>query len=129
MRGEADLDQLMASMSPELRPGTFVFATVAEVGDLPALMTFQEADGITVILERDVAEAHGLEGAFACRMITLNVHSALDAVGFLARITTALAAKGMGVNPVSAFNHDHLFVPENRAEEAMATLHGLVRGP
>lgn len=28
----------------------------------------------------------------------------------------------MGVNPVSAFYHDHLFVPAERAEEAMALL-------
>jgi hypothetical protein len=55
-------------------------------------------------------------------MITLNVHSSLDAVGFLAAITTRLAAAGMGVNPISAFFHDHLFVPAERADEAMAIL-------
>ena len=32
------------------------------------------------------------------------------------------AAAGIGVNPVSAFHHDHLFVPEARAEEAMTIL-------
>jgi hypothetical protein len=40
-------------------------------------------------------------------------------------ITTRLAAAGMGVNPVSAYFHDHLFVPAGRAEEAMAVLHAL----
>ncbi|RWD18536.1 ACT domain-containing protein, partial [Mesorhizobium sp.] len=45
-----------------------------------------------------------------------------EAVGFLAAITTRLAGAGMGVNPVSAFYHDHLFVPADRAEEAMAML-------
>jgi len=28
----------------------------------------------------------------------------------------------MGVNPVSAFHHDHLFVPADRAEEALLIL-------
>jgi uncharacterized protein len=42
-------------------------------------------------------------GIFACRMITLNVHSSLEAVGFLAAITRQLAQAGMGVNPASAF--------------------------
>jgi len=55
-------------------------------------------------------------------MITLNIHSSLEAVGFLAAITTRLASAGMGVNPVSAFYHDHLFVPADRADEAMALL-------
>ncbi|WP_353843164.1 ACT domain-containing protein, partial [Mesorhizobium sp.] len=40
-------------------------------------------------------------------------------------ITARLAAAGMGVNPVSAFYHDHLFVPADRAEEAMELLEKL----
>lgn len=55
-------------------------------------------------------------------MITLNVHSSLDAVGFMAVIATGLAAEGMGVNPVAGFHHDHTFVPEGRAEDAMRVL-------
>ena len=53
-------------------------------------------------------------------MITLNIHSSLEAVGFLAAITARLAAAGMGVNPVAGYFHDHLFVPAERAEDAMA---------
>jgi hypothetical protein len=55
-------------------------------------------------------------------MITLNVFSALDAVGFLAAVTARLANAGISVNPVSGFHHDHLFVPADRAEEAMRLL-------
>jgi len=46
----------------------------------------------------------------------------LEAVGFLAAITARLAEAGISVNPVSAFYHDHLFVPHNRADEALARL-------
>ena len=69
----------------------------------------------------------GLDATFRCRRITLEIHSALEAVGFLAAITTRLAASGMGVNPVSAFYHDHLFVPVDRAEEAVALLEEMAR--
>ena len=58
-------------------------------------------------------------------MITLTVHSALDAVGFLAAITARLAEAGISVNAVSAFHHDHLFVPVDRADEAMALLQNM----
>lgn len=58
-------------------------------------------------------------------MITLNVHSSLEAVGFMAVIATKLAEKGMGVNPVSGYYHDHLFVPVGREEEALRTLQKL----
>jgi hypothetical protein len=61
-------------------------------------------------------------GVFPCRMVTLTVHSALAAVGFLAATTTHLAAAGISVNAVSAFFHDYLFVPAERAEEAVEIL-------
>ncbi|CAN5132267.1 hypothetical protein BH10PSE3_BH10PSE3_21440 [soil metagenome] len=77
---------------------------------------------MTLIVTQGEAEAAGLEAVFPCRMITLNIHSSLQAVGFLAALLPALAAEGMGVNPVSGFFHDHLFVPAERAEDALRVL-------
>jgi hypothetical protein len=129
MTGEADLDRLLASMDPELRPGVFVFATLgpgaAPPEGIAPVMTFCEEEGTTLVLDRAAAEAAGIAGAFPARMVTLRIHSSLEAVGFLARITARLAGAGISVNPVSAFFHDHLFVPEDRAEETVALLRGL----
>lgn len=126
MTGETDLRTLLCSMQPALQPEVLVFATVPLSQDRPEgldpVMTFREGEGRTFILTEDAARKAGLAGTFRCRMITLNVHSSLEAVGFLAAITTRLAAAGMGVNPVSGFYHDHLFVPAERAAEAMAIL-------
>jgi len=125
MSGEHDLATLLRSLNATLQPGTYVFATRPGHGvppDLIPRMVFQEVEGTTFIVLQDEADALGWSYEFPCRMITLNIHSALDAVGFLARITTALAKGGMGVNPVSGFFHDHLFVPEDRVEDAMAIL-------
>jgi hypothetical protein len=55
-------------------------------------------------------EALELEAIFPCRKVTLGVHSSLDAVGFMAAVTTRLAKIDIGVNPVSGFYHDHLYV-------------------
>jgi hypothetical protein len=90
-------------------------------------MIFQEAEGTTLILLRQEAEKLGIAFEFPCKMITLEIHSSLEAVGFLARITAALAAKGMGVNPVSGFFHDHLFVPVDRVDDALAVLAELAK--
>ncbi len=131
MAGEHDIATLIGSMQPSLAPNTYVFATVPDNFDSATLnprMTFQEAEGLTLILEQSVAEQKGIDYEFPCRMITLNVHSALDAVGFLATITSRLASLGMGVNPVSGFYHDHLFIPADRAEDAMAALIALSKG-
>ena len=122
---EFDLDTLIASMSPVLAPDTYVFATTRTPPDIPAVMRFEESEGVTLIVTKDAAEAAGLAAEFPCWMITLNVHSALEAVGFIARIATVLAAEGMGVNPVAGYYHDHLFVPADRAEDAMRALKAL----
>ena len=125
MSGEQNLQTLLRGMSANLIEGTYVFVTVPEgavPADITPRMMFREAEGITLILLKSEAEALGLPYEFPSRMITLNVHSALDAVGFMAVIATKLAAAGMGVNPVAGFFHDHLFIPEDSATDAMAIL-------
>jgi hypothetical protein len=57
--------------------------------------------------------------------ITLAVHSGLAAIGLTARVATALAARGISANMIAAFHHDHVFVPWDRRDEAMAALREL----
>ncbi|WP_027553077.1 ACT domain-containing protein [Bradyrhizobium sp. Cp5.3] len=129
MTGERDLDALLRDMKPQMQRGTFVFCTIRPNERIPAaitpLLTFREQEGTTLVIQREEAEAAGLRYAFASRLITLTVHSALEAVGFLAAITARLAEAGISVNAVSAFHHDHLFVPAHRADEALAVLRAM----
>ncbi|EPX55917.1 hypothetical protein D187_008172 [Cystobacter fuscus DSM 2262] len=132
MSGETNLGVLLKSMKPVLREGEFVFITtrrsLLEVAPLEPLGLFHEEEGLTLILPREKAEAAGLPYTAVFRMLTLSVHSSLEAVGFLAAITNRLAARGISVNPVSAYFHDHLFVPSARAEESLALLVEFARG-
>lgn len=125
MSGELDIAALFDGLKATLADGVYVFVTLKD-RDVPAglapRMLFQEAEGTTLIVLREVALAHGLKHEFACRMITLDVHSSLEAVGFIARIATELAKEGMGVNPVAGFYHDHLFVPLGREQDALDVL-------
>jgi hypothetical protein len=50
------------------------------------------------------------------------VHSSLSAIGFLSVLTSRLAQAHISVNAVSAFYHDHLFVPWESRETAMKVL-------
>lgn len=121
-----DLAVLLANMQPILRDGEFCFCSIPNGKAIPTgltpLLRFTEDEGITLIVPLDQAQANGIECQFHARMITLTVNSALDAVGFLAAITARLAAAGISVNAVSAYHHDHIFVPVNRAQEAMQLL-------
>jgi hypothetical protein len=131
MTGETNLATLIHSMRPRLCPGSFAFATIppgsAIPGGIAPIMMFQEAEGLTLIAPAEQVAATGLRGSFPSRMITLEIQSSLDAVGFLAAITSRLAEAGIAVNPVSAFHHDHLFVPEARAEAALGILRAMAK--
>jgi len=128
--GGKNLGNLIASMAPILNDAEYIFATIpsgSTVPEVPCVMQFCEAEGRTLIITTKSAKAYGLATSFPCRMITLSVQSSLEAIGFLAAITAHLAAAKISVNAVSAFYHDHLFVPSDRASEAMTILENLAR--
>ncbi len=129
MSGETDLERLLATMRPAADATPWVFCVVP--GGLPpdpalgAVATVREDEGWTAVVPRDRADAAGLAYDGTFRRITLTVHSSLAAVGFLAAVARALADAGVACNPVSGAYHDHLFVPAERADEALAVLRAL----
>ena len=130
MSGEINLNALLKTLKAKLVEGTYVFVTInaADVPeDIYPRMRFNEAEGLTLIVLKSEAEVHNLAYEFPSRMITLDVHSSLEAVGFMAVIATELAKENMGVNPVSGFYHDHIFVPEGREEDALKVLERIAR--
>jgi hypothetical protein len=129
MRPETNLEKLIKTMQPVLQDGLFVFhASKKNFKELLAfepVQLFMETEGTAAILKKEIADENGLEYAFISRMITLNVYSSLEAVGFLAAITKELAHEGISVNAVSAYYHDHLFVPAEKAEQALKILESM----
>jgi hypothetical protein len=128
MRGETDLNNLLRNCKPELNAGEYVFCSV-DAGNLPASVdpigSFRELEGTTLILPRDQADALGLPYSFVSAWITLSVHSALEAVGLTAAVSQVLAESGISCNVVAACFHDHLFVPVQEAQRALAVLQNL----
>lgn len=126
MLGETNLDILLRLMRPMLREGEYVFCSISHqdqrYSNLDPVCLFKEDEGLTLILDRQQADAAALPYTAIFCMITLSIHSSLEAVGFLAAITGKLAEHGISVNPISAYYHDHLFVPASRAQEAMELL-------
>lgn len=127
-----DLNSLLKGLSPSMGAEVFVFAkvrteamTTAMRADLEPVLEYREAEGITVITTQDRAKAAGLRSIFPCHRITLHVDSELHAVGLMAAVTGVLASEGIAVNPVSGFHHDHLYVPLDRAGDALEILEAL----
>lgn len=62
------------------------------------------------------------------KMLTLNVHSSLEAFGFMAVISKALADAEISCNCVAAYFHDHVFVQAGKAEQARTVIEDIARG-
>ena len=125
MSGEKNLENLLRHMEPKVEPGRYVFCSVDEqlLDEIESpLLVFREREGPTVIVTKETAESLGLEFTSEWGLITLSVHSSLDAVGFLAAVTHHLAKSKISVNAVSAFYHDHLFIPYDKLEKAYSLL-------
>jgi len=126
MKAIKDLKILLKSMKPRVVKGKFVFCTVSDnllkKLNIKPVLIFKEDEGLTLIIEKETADKNYLayEGIWA--MITLSVNSSLSAVGFLAEITKKLAENKISVNAVSAYYHDHLFVPYEKAKKALCLL-------
>ena len=114
-------------MRPVRRPGAFVFVTVPAAEPVPpeALASVVEEEGRTLVLERDEADRRGHAYGFVAAWITLEVHSALDAVGLTAAVSAALTDAQISCNVLAGHHHDHLLVPEDRADDALGALRAL----
>ena len=122
--GITDLRALLAALDPEIDPVPKRFLHVshekARERMLDALMMFREAEGTTLIVDVD-ADSVSSERMLWAR-ITLRVQSSLTAVGLMAAVSASLAKRGIPCNPVSAFLHDHIFVPWDRRDDALDAL-------
>jgi uncharacterized protein len=128
MSGERDLETLLRSADPEVRPGSFVFVVVHDEALLDQLdpeATIRESEGLTAVVRRERADALGVPYDYLAAWITLRVHSALDAVGLTAAVSSALARAGISCNVIAGYHHDHLLVPADRAADALEVLSGL----
>ena len=126
MAGIVEIEELLKSMSPEIKSGEYVFCTVdgnySDYTHLNPLGGFVEAEGLTLIVTVESAEKAQLAYESKFKQITLTVHSSLDAVGLTAAVATKLASYGISANVLAAYYHDHIFVPSEKADEALLAL-------
>lgn len=123
MSGLDDLELLISGISPRLHEGRYVWVTVPSLpmGVTP-VATIMEDEGLSIVIDEATATNLRLAAEFPSAWITLQVHSALDAVGLTAAFSTALSDAGISCNVVAGTRHDHLFVPYDQRHQAMQVL-------
>ncbi len=127
MNGETDLGRMLASLSPVLTDGEFVFCSFADAhygdhADLEPIAAIDEPEGLTLVVPKPVADAQALDYATVFRMISLGVHSSLEAAGLTAAFSNRLAEHGISANVIAGYYHDHIFVPRDQAKQAVDAL-------
>ena len=125
MAGETNLNELLKTMRPTLNDGDYVFCAIpaAQAIDPSQIIgSFKEKEGLTVILDKNIADNLNLDYSYIAAWITLTVHSSLEAVGLTAAFSNALAKAGISCNVVAAYYHDHIFVAKQDAEKAIEVL-------
>jgi hypothetical protein len=130
MNGTRDLAALLSTLEPELSGTEMVFCSFANLGidEAPHLRPvglFLEAEGLTLIIPKVMAEQHGIPFEATFKAITLNVHSSLEAIGLTAAVASRLTLHGISANVIAAYYHDHIFVPTADAERAVQVLRAL----
>lgn len=87
---------------------------LADYVELNPISTFREKEGLTLVLTEDAATQAQLnfEGVFS--LITLSVHSSLEAVGLTAAFATKLGSYGISANVIAGYYHDHIFVQKTK---------------
>jgi hypothetical protein len=120
--GLLDLSELLRGLKPEVRPGNFVMVSTNSETGMQALASVDEEEGTSLVLEQHKADAFRMEYSSVFAWITLTVHSSLESVGLTAAVANTLASAGIPCNVLAGFHHDHLLVPSNRVDDAMAAL-------
>jgi hypothetical protein len=109
---------------------TAAAGVVAELGE-PFAALIVDKDEVTLLLPDEAWNdfASRLPGNTAAdtiyRLITCDVALDLSLVGFMARVSGALADAGVSILPYSAYTRDHIFVPAEKLTVAMAAIEKL----
>lgn len=121
MSSVRDLKDLLANLTVHRHDGVWEFLSGTQPNVEGAIMQFREREGWTHIVPASRQAAADKRFVW----LELAVHSDLNAVGFLAAVSQALAGAGVPCNAIAAFHHDHIFVPESKAETAIEALEAL----
>lgn len=128
MKGETNLTKLIQNMNPILNDGDYVFCTILDLSNIQidlVIGTFREIEGWTIILSKMEADKLNLSYDYIAAWITLEIHSALDAVGLTAAFAGALGKNGISANVVAGYYHDHIFVAKKDKWKALEVLENM----
>ena len=117
----------LKNLNPVLLEGEYVFCTFLSsiYGDhnkLNPIASFNEKEGLTLVVKKESAKLNNLEFNDTFKCISLNLISSLTSIGLTALISKVLADNEISANIYAGYYHDHIFVPLEKANDALKLL-------
>jgi len=110
-----------------LHPESFAVVNVENLPDVEFFAVVKDLRGLTVVLPesklKDVGEVIECERGF--RLFTFDAVLPFALVGFISKISTALADAGISVLVFSSYSTDHILVKGKDVENAVEVLEDL----
>jgi hypothetical protein len=121
-----DLETMLRTLRVTKADGEWCVVNLASPpADTYVRASVVEAEGTSYVIATDDAAGLGIRPDFIGAWLTLEVNSALDAVGLTAAVASALAKANIACNVFAGLHHDHLLVPTTDSARAIATLEAL----
>ncbi|PJE81481.1 ACT domain-containing protein [Candidatus Pacearchaeota archaeon CG10_big_fil_rev_8_21_14_0_10_32_42] len=91
-----------------------------------AFANIKNENELTVIINEDeVRNEDIIKIEKGWKLITFDIVLDFGLVGFISKISSALAQKGISIFVISSYSTDHIMVKENKLNEALKVLKGL----
>lgn len=128
--GKILLSDILNSLTVSVRPDPYVVVSLPPGNVVPSVggdigAVIDEDEGTTVIATMSRAAHEGWPHDFVASWLTLNVHSALEAVGLTAAFSRQLGRAGIPCNVIAGFYHDHILVPIDKTDAAVEVIEAL----
>lgn len=121
-----DLKKVVETSTLILHAGSFVYAKVKTVPLIDKHFSIsQDADEITIITKKEnLGELDLIETSNDERSLLEIQFSpdSLDAVGFLAIVSSALAQESISISVISTYSKDYILAPKEETEKAIQAL-------
>ncbi len=110
-----------------LHPESFAVVNVRDVPNVDFFAIVKDTGGITVVLPE--SELGKIGSMMSCergfRLLTFDTVLPFDLVGFISKVSTALAEAGISVLVFSSYSTDHILVKGEDVDRALDVLEGL----
>jgi len=122
-----DIDDIIRNSSALIRPGRFAMVKVQELEkEAKYFCLTNDGEELTMVVEEaNLSQVKYKEIQQWFKLIQLAVSVPFFSVGFLAKVTSAIADKGINILVISTFSNDYILIREHDAKttiEALATL-------